>query len=170
MALVGHSQIPTELECDGVEIKIFRAPGGKVSTFYNDERMNDVLHWEHDLTILWLGSNDIHPNNRPAHIYEMLREIYDDTEKWCHSKIFVCTVEPRKNPRDTDALTYKRLKNAVNKKIIKYMGSHIIHFCSTPYQEELSEDGVHWNEIGKELVKNKLENAIKAGLNLEGSG
>lgn len=59
ISLVGHSQVPKELNFPNAEIRIFRAPGGKAQFFHENELMNRVLNWEHDLSIVWLGSNDV---------------------------------------------------------------------------------------------------------------
>ena len=73
MAFVGYSQIRVDLECEATEIKGFRAAGSKASDFYDDDRMNEVLQWEYDITILWLGSNDMHHSNTPADVYTFLK-------------------------------------------------------------------------------------------------
>ena len=59
VAIVGHSQVPRNLNVNNVDVKIFRAPGGRISSFHSDERVNAVLSWEHNLTFVWLGSKDV---------------------------------------------------------------------------------------------------------------
>ena len=78
VAFVGYSQIRVDLECEATEIKGLRAAGGKACDFYDDDRMNEVLQWEYDITMLWLGSNDMHPSNSPVDVYMFLKEFYDD--------------------------------------------------------------------------------------------
>ena len=34
-------------------------PGAKAQDFEHDPRVNAVLAWKHDFTLLWLGNNDI---------------------------------------------------------------------------------------------------------------
>ena len=61
VAIVGHSQVPRQLHAIDTTVRIFRAPGGRVSSFHSDSRLSSVLSWEHHLTFLWLGSNDVTP-------------------------------------------------------------------------------------------------------------
>ena len=37
VSLVGHSQLPWELEISGAEVQVFRAPGDGVNFSYEDE-------------------------------------------------------------------------------------------------------------------------------------
>ena len=70
ISVVGHSQVPKKLEVEDAEIRIFRGPGDRADNFHNDTRMSEVLNWEHDLCILWIGSNDIDQESRPKDIAE----------------------------------------------------------------------------------------------------
>ena len=81
VSLVGHSQLPYELYVEGAEIKIFRAPGGRADSFFNDERLNSVLNWPHDLCILWLGSNDIEEDTVVGEVVDNITEIIDEISK-----------------------------------------------------------------------------------------
>ena len=81
VSLVGHSQLPPQLSVPDTEINIYRAPGGKATTFFSDERLNDVLTWTHDLCILWLGSNDIREDSEPQEIVNDLVEVVESIEE-----------------------------------------------------------------------------------------
>ena len=37
ISLVGHSQLPWELDIGGAEVRVFRAPGGRANSFHEDE-------------------------------------------------------------------------------------------------------------------------------------
>lgn len=52
-------QIPQESEKEDCEIRRCKASGGKAHSFYGDPRLSAVLEWEHELSIMWLGSNDL---------------------------------------------------------------------------------------------------------------
>ena len=74
--------------------------------------------------------------------------------------MYVCTIEPRANPRDLTASEYKRIQNGVSRRIIKQFAPYVIHFCSSFYQAEMSSDGVHFTELGKGRVREKFLSAI----------
>ena len=95
VSLVGHSQLPEELSMNNVEIQIYRAPGGRADNFFDDERLNDVLNWEHDLCLLWLGSNDIDNETRPRDIANNIIEVIESIEENCQAVVWICLVEPR---------------------------------------------------------------------------
>ena len=91
-ALVGHSQIPQQLGFPNGEIKMFRGPGAKASTFFHNSRMNDVLKWEHDLTILWIGSNDIGSHTELETVFNFIKEIYQAIQENYQSVMYVCQI------------------------------------------------------------------------------
>ena len=163
VSLVGHSQVPQDLSVPGTEIRIFRGTGGKASDFYTDSRMNGVLEWQHDLCILWLGSNDINKNSNPQEIANNIIQIVEQIEKDCQAVVRVCLVEPRFYPNEeymTDE-DYRKVQSSVNRKLQRRLANEFIHFNSSSWVEELSGDGVHWNDTGKFKVTNKLRRAIK---------
>ena len=58
VAILGHSQVPNDFpEIVGVETRIFRRSGAKLKNFY--EVFEEVLEWNHNHTIIFLGGNDI---------------------------------------------------------------------------------------------------------------
>ncbi len=100
ISIVGHSQVPKELHFPNTEIRIFRAPGGKAQFFQENELMNKILDWKLDLCIVWLGSNDITSNADPKEMFNFIKEICHTTEGDCHAEVYVCQIEPRRNPRE----------------------------------------------------------------------
>lgn len=88
--MVGHSQVPQELEVPGVDLRIFRAPGGTARTFFTNDRLNNVLEWEHDWCILWLGSNDVYEEAIPRQISDHIFEIVREIERRCKAKVRIC--------------------------------------------------------------------------------
>ena len=163
VSLVGHSQLPWELDIGGAEVRVFRASGGRADSFHHDERLYEVLDWEHDLCILWLGSNDIENDSHPADIAETIGDIVEQIENNCNAIVHVCLVEPRFYPEE-EYMThgkYGKIQRAVNKKLRRNLGNVFIQFNSVNWVEEISEDGVHFTELGKERIKKKLRKDIK---------
>lgn len=161
VALVGHSQIPRHLEIPNVQIRIFRAPGAKARTFFEDDRLNRVFEWEHDLTILWIGSNDIETSTNPARIFVDVKNIIKEITAKCQSLVYVCQIEPRTNPRGMSAEKYKKFRVGINNRVKRALKTPNIHFNNIQFEQELSEDGVHWSERGQDHVINKFKRIIE---------
>ena len=53
---------------DGTLIRTFRSPGARVATFDTNVTLNAVLNWRHDITVLFIGGNDISDSCIPAEI------------------------------------------------------------------------------------------------------
>ena len=161
VSLVGHSQLPNNLTVNNAEIRIFRGPGGRADSFFDDSRMNEVLEWEHDLCILWIGSNDIDNETRPKDIAENIIEVIQSIEQNCEAVVYICLVEPRFYASGfMSEEDYRKVQRKINK-ILKEQGNQVIQFNSSSWVEYLGSDGVHWNEEGRERVKSKLRKTIR---------
>ena len=163
ISLVGHSQLPWELDIGGAEVRVFRAPGGRADSFYQDERLYEVLDWEHDLCILWLGSNDIENDSHPADIAEKIENIVNNIEDSCRAIVHICLVEPRFYPGE-EYMThekYGKIQRAVNKKLRRNLANVFIQFNSGNWVNDISEDGVHFTAEGQQRVEHKLRKDIK---------
>ena len=170
VSLVGHSQVPRVLEIDGVEIRIFRAPGGHAHSFESDHRLNQVLNWEHDLSILWLGSNDITNGINPGLLADKILDVAREIESNCGASVRICLIEPRVYSRRGPISTedYKKVQNSINKKIKRNKKFRVIHFNTLSFQETLSGDGVHWSSEGQERVTEKFIKVIQGYANESG--
>ncbi len=164
VSLVGHSQIPKTLLVDLAEVRIFRVPGARAESFFCDPRLNSVLNWKHDHCVLWLGSNDIAEGVEPGNIFEVIREIVHTIERECGAGVHVCLVEPRiySGVRPITTNNYKKIQNAVNKKIKRSLRNQVIHFNTASFVNELADDGVHFSEQGQARVRAKIITAIES--------
>ena len=153
VALVGHSLIPGHLEVPGCDVRCFRAPGGRARSFYHDYRMSQVLDWQHHLTILYLGGNDIHPEVQPREISDNLFDIIHSIEHYCGSKVSVVLLEPRQLPLVTRGLSrhiYRTIYQAVNRRLQRLLrGYQTFQFGARPYRSNLRRDGIHWNRTAQ---------------------
>lgn len=164
VAVVGHSQVPSFLDVEEVELKIFRAPGGRADGFYSDSRLNTVLEWEHDYCLLWLGSNDIESDTIPEEVVKDILEIVNSIEDNCGSTVYPVQVEPRFYSDDYPVSHdwYKKVQRAINRKLKRRLkGKCFIHFNTAYWVEHLAADGVHWDSEGKECVRDRLEGFIR---------
>ena len=161
VSLVGHSQLPTSLTVNNALVRTYRRPGGRADEFFEDELLSDVLNWEHDMCILWLGSNDIDNETRPRDIAENIIEVVESIEENCNAVVWICLVEPRfyADGFMTEE-DYRKVQRKINK-ILKEEGNQVIHFNSSSWVDYLDSDGVHWNAEGRQRVKSKLKKAIK---------
>lgn len=161
VSLVGHSQLPDDLSINNAEIQIYRGPGGRADNFFEDERLNEVLNWEHDLSILWLGSNDIDNETQPRDIANNILKVVESIEENCQAVVWICLVEPRLYTNgfmmEED---YRKVQRKINK-ILKEKGNQVIHFNSNDWVEYLASDGIHWTVEGRKRVKSKLKKTIK---------
>ena len=123
--------------------------------------MNKVLEWEHHLTILWLGSNDISDNTNPEIIFNHIKDIFQEIQANCQSVVYICQVEPRVRTRNISAELYKKVQCGINNRIKKRLKTPNIHFNNLQFVEELSGDGVHWSEAGRVRVESKFKKVIK---------
>ena len=162
VSLVGHSQVPRHFEIEGVEIRIFRAPGGRAESLLTDCRTQDVLNWEHDLCILWIGSNDIRINVTPQDIFKHIQTVVREIEEQCGAEVIVVQIEPRIYPETFRITTedYVKFQNSINRKIKRNLNNQNLHFNNLKFQYTLADDGVHWNAEGKEAIKGKFRKCI----------
>lgn len=168
VAIVGHSQVPKYLYVPGVDLRIFRAPGGRAYNFFSDSRLNPVLEWQNDITLLWLGSNDIDQDTQSQSLVTNIIEIVEAIEDSCDSTVYPIQIEPRSYPDEyiVSNDSYKKVQRAVNRKLKRCLkGKCFIHFNTAFYVEHLAADGVHWDEEGKQHVRDRLEYYIESIVN-----
>lgn len=131
--MVEHKLVPRNLEVPGVEDRVFRAPGGKTRTFFTDTRLNQMLLWEHELCVLWLGSNDIRDGIKSKDITSEVIEIVEAIEWECEAKVYVCLMEPRLNPRGINQADHKMVQNFFNNQLKGVVKISVICFNTCSY-------------------------------------
>ena len=62
---------------DGRLIRTFRSPGARVATFDTNVTLNAVLNWRHDITVLFIGGNDINDSCIPAEISSNIIQVVE---------------------------------------------------------------------------------------------
>ena len=161
VAIVGHSQVPKDFKYEGTEVRTYRAPGGKAVKFENDERLNKVLEWKHDLTFLWIGSNDIDPDTAPWPLAKKILEIAQVIKVNCESEVIIVEIENRENTSRSRITNeqYKKVKRGVNRHLLKDKVFLSINFGATFFT--LARDGVHFETEAKDLVRQKFVRNIR---------
>merc|ERR1711980_35486 len=108
-----------------------------------------VLGWQHELAILFLGSNDITPEVEAYEITNNIKAIVQQL-KQCATKVALVLIEPRKiiNPPQgkVDQGTYDRVARSVNRKLQRDLREcDFLRYDALFYKRNLKPDGVHWN-------------------------
>ena len=149
-----------------IDVQIFRSPGATARSFFNNEHLTAVFHGRYDMVILWLGSNDIHPQCQVKDIVNTIKRIVEQLEAHCTPRVKICLVEPRLTeirwrPRIEQG-AYNKVAKGVNNKLQKraLRGKEFISFGAKPFLYSLRSDGVHFDREGREKVKDKLRGAI----------
>ena len=163
VVIVGHSQLPRNLDhnLDDVEVKIFRAPGARASRFNTITKLKNVLEYSHDVTILWIGSNDIDQETQPRQLAETIIQVAETIEERCGSRVTLVEVECREYPRGSTVISnegYRRVKRSVNRALSRSRFTRI-NFGAIKYT--LATDGVHFETSAKEEINKELVNHIK---------
>ena len=162
VALVGHSQIPSNLNVENVEVKIFRAPGGKIARFHRDSRLNKVLLWKHQLTFLWLGSNDITPTTSTGELINQIQMLTREIEEKCGSKVIIIEIERREYPPHkliVEQEQYKKIRRAVNRALLR--SKHFFTITFNAVRFVLASDGVHFEPQSRRQIANQIVENIK---------
>ena len=154
ISIVGHSLVPRSVGgVTGSEIRIFRSPGAKVSRFESDPTLASVLDWSHDLTILFLGGNDINDDCIPSEIARDLQHVIELIHNRCNSSIALILIEKRNptpnNRFNVTAASYNRIASNINNRLKRsYKNKPYVRFLSVgakPFQQRLP-DGVHFDD------------------------
>ena len=164
VAFVGHSQLPSNIIIAGTEISIFRAPGGKAFSFFEDNRLCNVLNWRGDLVIVWLGSNDIVGNTNVSEVTDNILIIKEKIEEECGARVIIVLVEPRCYPNDhpVHQTQYTKIQRGINRKLEKKLPqTHFIKFNLPKYQQFLSFDGVHFTSEGRKEIEKVIVDNVK---------
>lgn len=158
VAVVGHSQVPRSFDAvANTEVRLYRAPGARARNFFEDNRLNQVLEWKHDLTIVWIGSNDINPNTQPRELTDLILNIGKVIEQNCCSKVIVVEIENRLYQSRHPIISserYKKIKRSVNTLLLRSKQFLCINFNNLMFT--LGRDGVHFETSAKTLIKQKL--------------
>lgn len=174
IAIVGHSLVPQTIGTIGAAtVDIYRSPGGKVSSFETNNVLSSVLHKPHDLTILFIGGNDINDDCVPSNIAKDIQHTVELIHSHCDSHIALVLIEYR-NPRpgnrfNVTASKYRRIANNINNRLKrKFKSTSYVQFISVgakPFQYGVTRDGVHFDENSKTQIKHKFRNCIRYFLN-----
>ena len=167
VAIVGHSQIPFDFpDISRVALRIFRLPGGRLGDFEKDSIFKESFNWAHDLTILFIGGNDI-PALSNELIVRKLIDLVDRYKALGSRNVVVTLIEPREyslgNRFGIDNELYKHSMNFINRKIKRLSKSRhfrILNINARPFQYGHTPDGVHFDLESRYAIIDKMKNCI----------
>ena len=88
-AIVGHSQVPSEISIPNVETRVFRKPGARIHHFHN-ELLTKVLEFSPDIIVVFMGGNDIDASVDCAkRVAKGLKGIIEILKDNCREVIFI---------------------------------------------------------------------------------
>ena len=160
VAFWGHSLVPPEgaIQVEGCEIQTYRVPGAKTGDFRRHPLLRDILVWPHDLSIIYIGGNDITTNCNVTSIVQNIEGIVGTLERQCGSEVAIILVEPRvvRPNRRNGGLTqvrYNRIAQGINNRLKRRLRGHkFFHFGARPYREHRLADGVHPDEWASDVI------------------
>ena len=124
--------------------------------------MNRVLSWEHDLTFLWLGSNDITPETPVGELAGQIKELASEIEERCGSTVIIVEIENREYPAHkllVEPTQYQHIKRAVNRALVRDKRFFTINFNAVRFT--LAPDGVHFVSQARQQIVEKLVENIR---------
>ena len=116
-----------------------------------------MLEWKHDLTLLWIGSNDIDETTQPRQLANHIVEIGKVIEQTCGSKVIVIEIENRKYQSSTPFIPnfrYQRVKRSVNRALLGSRQFLCLNFNAIEFT--LARDGVHFETNARGLINKKI--------------
>ena len=168
VAIVGHSLVPRDVgTVDGAKITTYRCPGAKASSFESSP-LSRVLQWPHDLTILFIGGNDVFDGCIPRNIAQDIEAVVESIHAYCHSHIALVLLEHRNPPLDNrfnvTPAQYRKVVNNINGRLKrKYRAKPYVQFLSVgakPFQHGVTDE-IHFNKEAQFHLRLKFRNAIR---------
>ena len=166
--VVGHSQIPWSFGSYGdVHVELFKKGGAKL---YDVETHDDLCYSLDnvvDLTILWIGGNDLFDETGVYVSKEILRlkELYLQNSQ----RVRVCAIESRDYSQSynlewqENADLWNRRKNKVNHRLSLYANTQgnyrVINFTQAQFQYN-AYDGVHFPPQQVDYIIDRFETVI----------
>ena len=141
--------------CNSFRLKVFRGPGARAQFFFQDGRLSNVLEWKHDLTLLWIGNNDI---SEITQSHQLAKHI----DQTCGSKVIVIETENRKYQSSTPVIPnfrYQSVKRSVNRAFLGSRQFLCLKFNAIEFI--LTRDGVNFETNARGLINQKLIRAIQ---------
>ena len=167
--IVGHSQVPEGfVSYDDVQVDVYSKSGARLHHVQTSPELKDSLEQEVDLTILFIGGNDVF-SLTPTQIY---RKIWDLVELYRrHSRaVRVCALEPREYWRSRRSVWRQRAElyntnsDLINKRLTRKAKTQkryrVVNFTQVQFRNH-SGDGVHYYPLDQVFLIRRFKTVIK---------
>ena len=167
---LGHSLVtcdtlrPQTEPVVGVNMDMIRRSGARVSQFFDYPEFQPVLRRRYNLVIVMLGGNDITDATDPNKLTADYLAVHQAIESY-GAKCVLCTIEKRVYKEGhihyVDPEAYRKVMNAVNRKLSRALKGKLILLGGRTYPLDLRTDGIHPNFEERKHIWNKVVGAIK---------
>ena len=157
IGIVGHSQVPHNIDISGDTVTIFRKPGAKLLNWRNIPEITEIFEHNFDIVFIWLGSNDITETCVTAQILQELNHFAQLVETRCNTKVVLVEIENRNYASSRHYVNperYLHIKRHINKKLRLQKRYTLANFGA--FKFELASDGVHFTTHSQQLIKEKF--------------
>ena len=149
---------------DNINLKFFCQGGATFSSIINSSAYSDLLVFSPDLVVLVLGGNDLVNGCRIADVYSDLVDLVNTIDSYCSPQFGVHILEPEHrvgDPRFVGQSDYLSLRNSLSRKIkFKNFPNFLPLIKYGVNRNLLSDDGVHLDDCGQDLLLTVLKNHI----------
>ena len=176
IAVIGHSQLPTQIPTyrEAIRYHVFRVPGATVDHFRYHETFREFWNYSYDITIIFIGGNDI-ANTHCAALKAKLKKLYDDVinkDKY----VIPCTLEhrvytvPYHGRFITTTESYNRVSRSINQNLVRHFrfrNIEYIHLQRHTFISERSGDGIHFGFRAQDRLIELIVKRVHRKLNLQ---
>ena len=166
--IIGHSQVPYIEDFDNVEVLIYSRGGAKIHEFWEDEYLSSSLNNNVDLTILFIGGNDVFDIDSDRDIANAIWDLalgYSERSR----AVRVCNIEPRNyrvnrvRRRRRRAQEYDDRSEHINRILKKWSERNrwfrLVNLYHVQFQD-YAEDGVHFTPLQESQLIQRFTNTI----------
>lgn len=161
IAIVGHSfvrRMPYPRLGRRTVVKKFGFGGAIARSFADSAIYESLLEFRPDIAYFQIGGNDINRYSDPDLIADDILEI---VRPLLHSMatVFIGEIEPRMKPRNMREYEYNSQRWRINHRLEIETEINFVQFPSR-MRRYLSNDGVHYTDIGYDIFTEVIEDAI----------
>ena len=171
VAVVGHSLVPESVQGPGLDVSVFRKPGGKLTDLHCGE-FTGFRQGHFDLAIIVLGGNDL-AGPRPVSDLLDLARMFVDYAKGVAREVRFCTAEIRmygeNNRFGVNNEVYKRRRNKYNRTLVRMLRRENVRHVDLGkpwFAYERARDGVHFSPEAEKRFEREI---VRVSLGVKGS-
>ena len=167
VAILGHSQVKyLNFRTADLGIKKFYKSSATFVSIRETNQFQELVQYKPNLIFLLLGSNDITENVNISKIVENYINLKEEITSKIEpvQGIYLLDIEKRtRNNRYVNYSTYRKVRNALIKKIKKFDKPNFIPYkpVSGLLDSNIGPDGVHVNPEGAKKIAETIEEKVR---------